>query len=203
VSRARLRALPRFSLLVVGSVFLLGFQPSPASTRRIAIPLTCSRGPNGQHHDVAVTVPASVAKGARYTVRVDGVDSGTISHTGLKYIFDMGSEWPVPPGAEYVEGSARIVPGTGSDNVRAGARVVHASGSVRLGLPAHVENGSRYTPPSFEFDLRVASSAAASITQTFVAYRVTAHAFLVGDLNTTCEPAPRPFPVGTTLVESP
>lgn len=153
-------------------------------------------------HNVIITVPARVPAGSRYTVRIDGVDSGKISHTGLRYIFDMGYEWPVPPAARYVEGSARIVPGTGSENVRAGARMVHGSGSVDLVLPAHVENGSSYTPPSFEFELDVTGPPGASITQSFAGYHVTANAFLVGDVHTSCEAVPRPFPAAVTRVEA-
>lgn len=180
----------------------LGFQAPAGAPRRIAIPLTCSRGPSGQEHSVAVTVPASVSPGSRYKVRVDGVDTGKIAHTGLNYIFDIWSEWPIPHDTRYVEGSAHIVPDTGSPNVRPGARVVYGAGTVNLVLPAHVENGTSYTPPSFEFELEVASTEVAAITQRFAAYHVTANAFLIGNVHTSCEPTPKPFPIAVTRVES-
>ena len=195
------RAL-RCGAVAIATLFLVGFESPAAAPRRVSIPLDCSRGPSGQMQNVVITVPAHVPAGSRYTVRVDGVDSGKISHTGLRYIFDMGYAWPVPPGARYVEGSARIVAGTGSENVRPGARIVQASGSVDSVIPAHVEDGSSYTPPSFEFELDVTGPPGTSITQSFSGYHVTAHAFLVGDVHTSCEPVPRPFPVAVTRVEA-
>jgi hypothetical protein len=195
-------AAARTGAALVGALLSLGFGSPAEAPRRITIPLACTRGPSNQEHDVTVTVPAKVSPGSQYRVRVDGVDTGKISHLGLKYIFDMESEWPIPPGTRYVEGSAHVVPGTGSENVRPGARVVVAAGIVHMMLPAHVENGVGYTTPSFEFDLAVVSAEGASITQRFARYSVSAHAFLVGDLRTTCEPAPKVFPVAVTRVES-
>jgi hypothetical protein len=188
--------------IAVAATFLLGFQSPEAMPKRVDIPLACSRGGGGQQHDVAVTVPARVAPGGRYKVRVDGIDTGKISHLGLNYIFDMESEWPIPPGTEYVEGSAHVVPGTGSENVRGGAYVVRHGASIHLVLPAHVDNGVGYTSPSFEFELLAPSAEGASITQRFAAYSVSAHAVLVGVLRTTCEPTPKTFPVAVTQVES-
>ncbi len=191
-----------FAVVAAGAIFLLGFQSQAAMPQRVGIPLACSRGPGGQQHEVNVTVPASVTPGSRYRVRVDGVDTGKISHFGLSYIFDMESQWPIPPGTEYVDGSAHIVPGTGSANVRPGARVVYERRSIHLVLPAHVDNGVSYTPPTFEFDLAVVSAEGAAITQRFASYSVSVHAAIVGDLRTTCEPTPKAFPVAVTRVES-
>jgi hypothetical protein len=184
-------------LFALVSSFLV--EGSAASS--IGIPLNCSKGPSDQKHKVVVTVPATAAAGSTYRVRIDGVNSGKISHTGLNYIFDMWSEWLVPSGTQYVEGSARIVPNTGSANVRAKARIVHKNGVINLVLPAHVDNGSNYTPPSFEFSLKVTAAPGANITQAFKRYRVTANAFLIGDVNTTCDPKPAPFRVARTRVE--
>jgi hypothetical protein len=199
----------RSAALASAGVLLVVLTPSQAETqtpqspqsRRVGIPLVCSRGPSGQRHDVAITAPAGVASGSRYIVRVDGVDTGKISHIGLHYIFDMQSQWLIPKGTEYVDGSARIVPGTGSPAVRPGARVVYRSGTVTLVLPAHVDNGSSYTPPSFEFELAVNAPAGTVLTQSFATYRVMANAFLVGDLETSCDPTPKPFAVAQTRVE--
>lgn len=188
--------------IALASLLLVGFQSPDAAPRHVTVPLACSRGPSGQAHDVTVTVPARVSPGARYKVRVAGVDSGKISYTGLRYICDMGSEWPVPPGTTYVEGSAHLVPETGSANVRPGARVVYGGGAISLVLPAHVDRGASYTPPSFEFELEVSSPEGASIVLQLAGYHVTANAFLVGDLRTTCEPTPKSFPVAVTRVES-
>src|SRR5688572_2607202 len=188
-------------VFTVVSGALVGGESDAASAT--AIPLNCSKGPSDQKHKVQVTVPSNVAPGSTYKVRIDGMDSGKISHIGLNYIFDMWSEWLVPSGTKYVEGSARIVPDTGSPNVRPKARVVHQDGVINLVLPAHVDNGSSYTPPSFEFSLKVTGAPGSSIAQSFRRYRVTANAFLMGDVKTTCEPKPKPFPVATTKVKPP
>jgi len=37
----------------------------------------------------------------------------------------------------------------------------------------------------------------------FSEMRLTAHAFLVGDVRTTCEPTPKPYAIGATLVTAP
>jgi hypothetical protein len=191
----------RPAIPIAMSLAVVGVHAWAADSRRVNIPLKCSRGPDGQVHNVIVTVPAGAPPGSRYTVRIDGVDSGKISHVGLHYIFDMQSQWPIPAGTEYIEGSARVVPDTGSPGVRKGARVVYGSGMVTLVLPAHVDNGSSYTPPSFEFGLTVTASAGATITQSFYRYRVMANAFLVGDVDTSCDPTPKPFAVARTMVE--
>ena len=150
-----------------------------------------------------VTVPASVAPGSRYRVRVDGVDTGKISHFGLSYIFDMESQWPIPPGTEYVDGSAHIVPGTGSANVRPGARVVVREREASTWFSRRTSTtASAIRRRRFEFDLAVVSAEGAAITQRFAGYSVSVHAAIVGDLRTTCEPTPKAFPVAVTRVES-
>jgi hypothetical protein len=182
---------------VIGTVAAIAVAAPPST-----IPLVCTKGPSDQKHQVAVTAPASAAQGSTFHVRIDGMNSGKISHVGLNYIFDMGYEWVIPRGTQLVAQSARIVPGTGSENVRKGARVAHKGSVVSVILPARVENGSNYTPPSFEFDLKVTAPAGETIAQAFKGYRVTANAFLVGDVYTTCDPKPKPFPVATTKVEA-
>jgi hypothetical protein len=179
----------------------LGLPRDGEAASNISIPLNCSKGPSDQRQKIVVTIPASAAEGSNYKVRIDGVNSGKVSHTGLNHIFDMWYEWPVPRGTQYVEGSARIIANTGTENVRRGARIVHQGGVLNLVLPAHVDNGSNYTPPSFEFALKVTAPGGATVTQTFRRYRVTANAFLIGDVHTTCDPKPKPFPVATTKIE--
>jgi hypothetical protein len=194
-------AWARAGALAATALLCTAFQ-GQGGPARVDIPLSCTRGSGGQSHGVTVTVPARITRGSRYRVHVDGVDSGKISYVGLNYIFDVGSRWLVPPGTRYVEGSARVLPGTGSENVRAGARVGYAAGVVELVLPARIENGSRFTPPSFEFELEATAPEGASITQSFGAYRLSANAFLLGDVTMSCEPTPKPFPVASTRVEA-
>ena len=79
---------------------------------RLSVPMVCSRGPSGQRFDAIVTLPATVAEGSAYAIRIDGVPSGRVSHAGLNYIHDMSTDYVVPAGATYVAGSARVIPGT-------------------------------------------------------------------------------------------
>ncbi len=174
-----------------------------AAGTTVRIPLTCTRGPSGQEHVVGVSAPVSVAAGATYTVRIDGVPSGKISHTGLNYIFDMSSDYALPSGTTYVPGSAHIVPRTGTPNVAGSARVGYEGGMVRIVMPGHVESGSSYTPPSIEFQLKATAAAGATLGLAFSQYRVKANAFLVGDVNTTCDPRPKPYVIANTKVTAP
>jgi hypothetical protein len=171
-----------------------------AAATTIRAPMTCSRGPSGQHFDVAVAIPRSAAEKSTYTVRIDGVSSGEISHTGLNYIHDMVTDYALPSGATYVGGSAHIVANTGSSNVVTGARVWQDGGKIHLALPGRVESGSSFTPPSIEFQLQVTGNAGDVLAVSFVQYRVTANAVIVGNLDTTCYPTPNPFSLGSTSV---
>jgi hypothetical protein len=169
-----------------------------ATTTRV--PIVCSRGPSGQHFDTMVTLPRSAAERSTFTVRVDGVPSGTIEHTGLNYIHDIATDYSLPSGTTYVTGSARVVPNTGSANVVNGARVWQDGGKIHLNLPGRVESGSSYTPPSIEFQVTVTGKVGDALALSFLQYRLTANAVIVGDLNTTCDPTPNPFPLGSTTV---
>ncbi|MBI5537254.1 MAG: hypothetical protein HY898_31320 [Deltaproteobacteria bacterium] len=172
----------------------------PEAATAVSVPLSCTRGPSNQRAELLVTIPASVEAGSTFTARFDGKNSGPISHTGLNYIHEMTTELLVPTGATYVEGSAHIIPNTGTANVRAGARVTKQGNTITLFLPAHVEDGSNYTPPSFEFQVKVTAAAGAKVAQRFSQYRVTANAIIVGDVHTVCDPTPKPYTVGTTNV---
>lgn len=172
----------------------------PAWSGPTVIPLTCTTGPSGQHYDVSVSVPASAPAGSTYWVRANGVSSGRISQTGLNHIHDMTYEYRLPESATYVDGSAQIVPDTGSANVRAGARISQKGGVLTMVLPGHVEDGTDYTPPSFKLQLKATGVPGSSAGLRFVQYRVTANAVVIGDLNSTCDPTPKPFIVGTTAI---
>jgi len=56
------------------------------------VPLTCTRGPDGQSYRNIVTMPASQPLGSTFTVRIDAVNVGPISHFGLRYIYNMSGE---------------------------------------------------------------------------------------------------------------
>ena len=166
--------------------------------RGVKVPLVCSRGPAGQAFRAVVTLPASQATGSRFAVRIDSFPSGKVAHFGLNYIFDMSTDYQVPAGTKYVEGSARVVPDTGSANTRRGARAWHDAAGIHLLIPARVENGGSYTPPSLEFQLEVTAVAGTELLLKFSRTRVSANVLLLGNVHTTCVPEPAPYTIGRT-----
>ena len=166
----------------------------------VQAPIECTRGPSGQAFRAIVSAPAAQAQGSRFKVRIDSVPSGPLAHTGLHSITDMTTDYLVGDAGRYVGGSARIVPDTGTPNVRAGARVWHDATGLHLALPARVKNGEGYTPPSLEFEVEASGPAGSSLAILFSRYRVAANVFLLGDLTTTCTPKPRPFSLAIVRV---
>jgi hypothetical protein len=180
----------------LGAPATLGAATTPAK-----VPITCSRGPSGQSFTATVIAPDKTKQGDTYTVRIDSASSGVISHTGLNYLHDMETEYLVPTGTKYVEGSARIVPGTGTPNVQKGALAWHDKGVIHMLLPGKVESGTSHTPPSLEFKLTATSAPGNKLALKFLRYRVTANAIVVGDLKTTCDPTPSPYTIANTVVQ--
>jgi len=166
----------------------------------VRAPLACTPGAGDQYFTANVTLPAEAVEASTYTVRIDSAPSGTISHTGLRYLHDLATDYVLPRGATYVAGSARIVPGTGTANVTPGARVWHEAGMLHVLLPGTVENGSSYTPPSVEVQLKVAAAAGAKLPVKLSQVRATANVFLLGDMKSSCDPTPKPYVLGTTTV---
>jgi len=119
------------------------------ATTSVSVPLSCDRGPSGQHADLIVDVPAMVDAGQVFTVRIDGRSSGIISHTGLRYIHDMTTSVLVPAGTAYVSGSARIVPNTGTANVRPGARGSKQGGTAKAIIIGDVHTVCDPTPKPY------------------------------------------------------
>jgi hypothetical protein len=162
--------------------------------------MVCTHGDHKNQFTALVTMPASGRPGSEVTVRIASLPSERISHFGLNYIHDMTTDYLLPEGATYVEGSARIVPGTGTANVTPGARVARTGRSLRVTLPAHVENGSGYTPPTVEFALRVDAPPGVALPLKFSHYEMIAHVLLLGELKTTCDPPAGPATIGVTRV---
>lgn len=189
--------------LVVLLPLTLAAGTAHGGSTRVHAPLECTKGSSDAHLDVSVTVPGSAAPGATFTVRIDGASSGAISQVGLNYLHDSVTDYIIPTGTTYVEGSAALVPDTGTENVRAGAGVIYRGGLVRLTLPGKVENGASYTPPSIEFKVVVAAPAGESLVLGFSQYRLMVNAVVIGDLKVTCNPKPRPFPLATIRVVAP
>ena len=185
--------------LVVG-LGVLAMMGAVAAATRVAAPLVCNKGPEGQRFSVLVTLPERAEAGSLYTLRLDGNSSGKISHFGLNHLHDMTVEYQLPSGASYVEGSAKLVDGTGTANVRPGARVWVSDGLVTMKLPGKVENGTDYTPPSIALQLRASGAPGSSAVVSFRHFQLKANAFLVGDVAVTCDPTPKPFPIGATLI---
>lgn len=192
----------RWAAIVCVAWVGLGVTEGSASTA-VQIPIECTRGPSGQTHRVSLTLPAGVAEGGRFQVRIDGAPSGIIQHTGLNYIRDMTFEYLVPSGVTYVPGSLKLVPNTGTPNVAATARVVKVGNVLRLTMPAHVENGSSYTAPSFELELQAASPVGSQLPIRFSQALVTANAIFVGDIDTRCTPKQSNTLGATTVVAAP
>ncbi len=161
------------------------------------VPLTCNHGSDVEYVG-RIKMPVTAKSGATIVVRIDGVASGKISHTGLNYIHDMVTDFVFSPTAKYVEGSARIVALTGTRNTRSSARVSVEGNGVRLSLPARVKNGRGYTAPSVVFELQVADG---DVQVQLAHYALKANAIIVGDVQTDCEPDPKPFLLATTTIK--
>jgi hypothetical protein len=183
----------------IGGVALAG----PSAGTAVVAPMVCSKGPGGKTFSVSVSVPQTVAPAATYDVRLDGIPTGKISGFGLRYTHDITVDYLLPAGASFVEGSARVVPGTGTPNVSEGARVSHEGNLVRMVMPGRVDSGTGYTAPTVVFQLTAKAPPGASIPIAFSQYRVTANAIVVGDVDATCEPTPKPYTLGTTVVAAP
>jgi hypothetical protein len=186
----------------VASAVALAQRPGDTVTIAVETPMFCQRGPDARF-SARVTLPASAATGSQVGVRIDSVPSGRIDHLGLFFIHDMTTDYLVPVGTRYVEGSARVVPETGTANVQADARAWADDAGIHLALPVRIENGSSYTPPSLEFAVTVEAPEGALVPLQFDRSSVAADAFLVGTLVTRCEPRPRPFTLATLRVEGP
>ena len=188
---------PTLALLL--SFITVGAIPSAGAAARGAPLLTCNKGPSGQRFNVGGTMPTSVESDSTYEIRIDGVRSGRISHFGLNYLHEMTVDYDLPPDA-YVQGSARVVPNTGTANVLPSARVSEQAGILTMTLPGRVEDGGEYTPPSITVRLRANSPPGTSAVVAFRRFRLRANAIVVGDVEVSCEPAVRPSPIGSTLV---
>lgn len=189
------------SKLLATAVLLVATIASGGSTADRTVPLKCTRGPDGQSYRNIVTMPSSQPVGSTFTIRIDAV-SIPISHFGLRYIHNMTADYTVPAGTTYVEGSARIVPGTGSANVRANARVSHDAGGIHMLLPDHVDNGTSYTAPSIEFQVKVTGAAGSVAPLGFVGTGVDASAVILGNVHTACTPSPQPYTLASTRIEA-
>jgi hypothetical protein len=188
---------------VATTLVALGTTSFSASAGHVAPLLECSSGPSGQRFDVGVSLPAYAEVGSTYSVRIDGVSSGKISHFGLNYLHDMTVDYVLPADASYVEGSAELVPGTGTANVLASARLTHRAGVVTLALPARVAEGTSYTPPSIRFQLRATGAPGTAAAVSFRQFRLTANAIVVGEVAVSCNPTVNPSPLGATLITAP
>ncbi len=169
----------------------------------VRVPMNCTRGPDDVVFRAVANFPESPPSGSTFTVRIDSESSGLISHVGLNYIHGMTTVYVVPPGLRYVEGSARVIPGTGTVNARPGAHARHESGRIYLVLPARIENGTSFTPPSLAFDLYAEAAPGTRLALAFAHYEVVANAFLIGDLHTDCEPVPKPYRIGVLRIDPP
>jgi len=112
----------------------------------------------------------------------------------------MVTDYWLPTGTTYVTDSLRIVPETGTPNARAGARAWQDGMGIHVELPARIDNGTGYTPPSVEFDLKIDAPAGTVLALRFAHYEVTANVVVLGDLHSACDPKPKPYTIGETVV---
>lgn len=183
--------------MIIYSVLVMS---SASISKSGAAPLVCSHGPHNDRFRFAITMPSTVSSGASFVVRVDSKPSGKISHGGLQYLFDMTTDYLIPQGTEYVDGSAQIVADTGSANVQSGAHVWEENRTIHYVLPAHVANHSSYTPPSIQFELKVDAKPGAKLALELAHYEVKAHAIIVGEVTTNCDPHPNPYTLAVASV---
>ncbi len=193
--------------LIVASIGCLGLLAAPVvdagGYKAVSVPMTCSEGDANQTFWALLTIPPTATVGSKFTVTIAGVNSGLISHTGLNYIYNMETDFPVPAGTKFVAGSAKILPDTGTKNVRDGATAWMAGGVVHTRLPGHVENDTTFTAPTLEFQLEVTGKVGDKAPVTFSQYRVTANAFVVGDVKSVCDPKTKPHTMGNVTVAAP
>ncbi|MEI8254708.1 MAG: hypothetical protein WCJ30_03460 [Deltaproteobacteria bacterium] len=175
---------------------------APAQRAEVRMPMHCSRGPAEQTFRAVLTLPGTTTPGATFTVRIDSFPSGRVEHFGLYNLFDMRTDYAVA-GGRVVPSSPRIVAGTGTPNVRVTARAWLDGAVVHALLPARIDNGQSYTPPSIEFDVAVDAPAGGAVRIQFVHYEVGAVVFLLGRIRTNCDPAPSPATVATVRVDAP
>ncbi len=188
---------------VIAGALIIVVLGGPTAVARVTAPLRCDKGPGSQGFEVGVTLPSSVEEGVTYTVRLDGESSGRIANVGLSYIHDMTVNYVLPPGTSYVEGSAGVVPGTGTPNVVEGARVWHHAGILSMRLPGRVANGTEYTPPSVTAQVRAVGAPGSSAVLSFNHFELKANVVVIGDIGVSCTPVPQPYPIGTTLITAP
>jgi len=168
----------------------------------VSVPLVCSGGPNFTYRAV-VSMPTSAASGSTITVRIDSGFSEKLSHGGLNFMHHVVTDYVIPQGASYVDGSARVVAGTGTSNARVGARAWHDARGIHMALPARIDNGTEYSPPTLEFSLRVDGPPGTRLPLRFGHYEVTANVFLLGDLHMACDATPKVATMGELEVVSP
>jgi hypothetical protein len=199
MTRSSSRSIAWAALLALASTPTFGAGAAPVV---VSAPMKCSRGPDFPFKAI-VTMPSTGVTGATFTVRIDSGFSGKVSATGLHYIHDMLTDFVVPAGTSYVDGSLRFVEGSGTPNAREGARAWRDPAGIHFVLPVHIPNGASYTPPSIELALKIEAPAGATIAMQFLHYQLAANAFLVGDLDVRCDPTPKPYTLGELRVVAP
>lgn len=165
--------------------------------------MACNNGPSTQTFDAVVTMVRSAAAGTTLTVRVDGTPAPPESHVGLYFLYNFVTEFRLT-GARLVEGSLRVLPDTGTANMRPGTRVTaEAGGVLRLVNPAQIPNGAAFNTPSFEFSMVLDGAPGTEARLLFQRYSLDARVFLLGNINTHCTPRANPSVLGAVRITAP
>jgi hypothetical protein len=120
MDRRSRRALATGAGIALGVVGTLG--ASRVDAKKVALSMSCDHGPGEQKFQADVSGPESVVVGGTFTVHLDGVPSDEVTGFGLNHIRDMTTDYVLPAGGSYVEGSARVVPDTGTPTFVAARR---------------------------------------------------------------------------------
>lgn len=188
-------------LLMFTSICLSTPLSAQSETQEAKLKLHCSHGED-QLLVAKVTMPTSHHANKPFVVRIESMPSGKITHMGLHYIFNMATDYVLPPDLKYVAGSAKFVPGTGSANVRADAKIWHDHAGIHTMLPTRIEAGDGYTPPTVEFKVRIHGMPENPLGVELAHYSVSANVSVVGDMDTHCEPIQKPGVLATVTAEA-
>lgn len=184
--------------VVAATLTLVVVSRAPAEATVVQNGMDCGIG-GAQTFRADMTAPATVARGAAFTVEVAPAgEPGTVSGAQIK---DLRTTFSAPPGSSVVPGSAEIVPGTGSGTIGAASASISGS-TVTLIVPGPIENGATFQNPTLRFQLQATGVAGTVLSVTLrqsAAYTLTA----AGSFGVTCNANTPLTPLTATTITAP